>query len=272
MHAPEQPWRNRLFRVIFESETPAGKAFDVALLVSIGLSILVVSLESVSAIRLAHGPLLMLLEWGFTIIFTIEYLLRLISTRHPLRYAVSFFGIVDLLSIIPTYLALLIPSSHYLVVIRALRLLRVFRVLKLGHYLHEADVLRSALRASRQKITVFLLAVVTVVVIVGTAMYVIEGEQHGFTDIPTGIYWAIVTLTTVGYGDISPQTPAGKMLSSVIMLVGYGIIAVPTGIVTSELSRASRQASEQYCATCGTDSHDRDARYCKYCGNQLEPD
>jgi voltage-gated potassium channel len=269
---PHAPWRRKLYDIIFESDTPAGKAFDLVLLVSIIASVLVVSLESVRSLRESYWTLFVGLEWFFTILFTIEYVLRLLCARRPMRYAVSFFGIVDLISILPTYLSLLVPSSRYLIVIRVLRLLRVFRVLKLAHYLREAAVLRRALRASQQKITVFLLSVVTIVIIVGTAMYVVEGEEHGFSDIPTSVYWAIVTLTTVGYGDISPVTPAGKILASIVMLLGYGIIAVPTGIVTSELSRASQQQELDVrpCPVCEAIGHDKDAHYCKYCGEKLE--
>jgi voltage-gated potassium channel len=267
---PDSVWRQRLYAVIFESDTPAGKIFDVALLVIIVTSIVVVSLESVESLRARYGPLLVGLEWIFTILFTIEYVLRLLCTRRPIAYATSFFGIVDLVSILPTYISLLLPGSQYLLVVRILRLLRVFRVLKLVEYLHEASVLRRAMLASQQKISVFLLTVVTIVVIVGALMYVVEGEAGGFTSIPTSIYWAIVTLTTVGYGDISPATPLGKALASVIMLLGYGIIAVPTGIVTSELSRASqRDDAQRVCPVCERTGHDRDATYCKYCGEQL---
>ena len=199
-----------------------------------------------------------------------EYVLRLLSVRRPLRYAASFFGVVDLLAIIPTYLSLLVPGSQYLLVIRILRLLRVFRVLKLAEHLSEADVLMRALRASRRKISVFLLTVLTLVVIIGTLLYVIEGEANGFTSIPVGIYWAVVTLTTVGYGDISPKTPVGQTLAAAVMIIGYGIIAVPTGIVTVEIAQAARKpVSTQSCPDCASQGHDADAVHCKYCGAKL---
>lgn len=202
--------------------------------------------------------------------FTLEYLLRLISVKRPVRYATSFFGIVDLLAIVPTYLSLALPNIQYLLVIRILRLLRIFRILKLVEYLNEAEMLRRALHASSRKIIVFLCTVVSLVVIIGAIMYAIEGAENGFTNIPTSIYWAIVTLTTVGYGDLAPQTPLGQALASLVMLMGYGIIAVPTGIVTVELSRASQtQVSTQACPACGVTGHDIDAVYCKYCGEQL---
>jgi len=269
-HDSQAAWRTRLQEIIFEAETPAGKAFDIVLLGSIILSVLVVMLESVSSIRAQYGTALLILEWGFTLLFTLEYILRLLSVRRPRAYATSFFGLVDLLSILPTYISLLLPGTRYLLVIRILRLLRVFRVLKLAEYLNEAGVLGHALWVSRRKISVFLLTVVTLVVIIGTLMYVIEGEANGFTDIPTGIYWAVVTLTTVGYGDVAPQTPLGQTLATVVMLLGYGIIAVPTGIVTFELSRSSESpVSTEACPTCGREGHDTDAAYCKYCGSGL---
>jgi voltage-gated potassium channel len=215
-----------------------------------------------------YGELLYNIEWGFTILFTIEYFLRLISVRKPLRYATSFFGIVDLLAILPTFLSLLVPGTQYLFTVRVLRLLRVFRVLKLTEYLAEAGIITAALKASRRKISVFILAVL----IIGSLMYIIEGEENGFTDIPTSMYWAIVTLTTVGYGDISPLTPLGKALASLLMLMGYGILAVPTGIVTVELSRvakAGKPVSTQSCPNCSREGHDEDAIHCKYCGTRL---
>jgi voltage-gated potassium channel len=263
-------WRQRLHTVVFEADTPAGKAFDVLVLASIAISVLVVMFESVASVRAIYGPALVGLEWLFTILFTLEYGLRLLSVRRPWRYAVSFFGVVDLLSILPSYLSLVAPGAQYLLVIRILRLLRIFRVLKLVEYVGEAGVLGRALWASRRKIGVFLLTVVTLVVIIGALMYVVEGEQYGFTSIPISIYWAVVTLTTVGYGDLSPQTPLGQALAVVVMLLGYGIIAVPTGIVTVELGRAPlTQMTTQACPTCAAEGHDSDAVYCKYCGGQL---
>jgi voltage-gated potassium channel len=263
-------WRDSLHEVIFEAETPAGRAFDVALIGLILLSVLAVMLESVSAIRERYGAELNVAEWAFTLLFTLEYILRFLSVRRPLRYAISFFGVVDLLAIIPTYLSLLIPGSHYLLVVRILRLLRVFRVLKLAEYLTEADVLMRALRASRRKISVFLLTVLTLVVVIGALLYVVEGEENGFTSIPVSIYWAVVTLTTVGYGDISPKTPLGQGLAVLVMITGYGIIAVPTGIVTVEIAQAARRVvSTQACPECASEGHDADAIYCKYCAAKL---
>jgi len=267
---PSGGFRSRLHEVIFEADTRAGRAFDVALIGLILLSVLAVMLESISGVRRRYGAELYAAELAFTILFTVEYFLRLASVGRPLRYATSFFGVVDLLAIIPTYLSLLVPGSHYLLVVRILRLLRVFRILKLAEHLTEADVLMRALRASRRKISVFLLTVLTMVVVVGTLLYVIEGEENGFTSIPVGIYWAVVTLTTVGYGDISPKTPAGQTLAAVVMIIGYGIIAVPTGIVTVEIAQAVRKpVSTQACPDCASQGHDADAIHCKYCGTKL---
>ncbi len=264
------PWRRRLHEIIFEADTPAGRAFDVGLLVTIVLSVVVVVLESVRSLRTAYGPVFAVLDWSITALFTIEYVLRLVCVSQPLRFATSFYGLVDLAAVLPTYLGLLVPDSHYLLVVRALRLLRVFRILKLSALLVEAQQLQHALRASRRKIAVFLFTVVTIVLIVGSIMYVVEGEEHGFVDIPTSIYWAIVTMTTDGYGDLAPVTPLGKTLASVVMLLGYGILAVPTGIVTVELQKASRgPVSTQACPACGRDGHDADAVHCKYCGALL---
>ncbi len=263
-------WRHTLHTVIFEADTRAGRAFDITLIGLILLSVLAVILESVSGIRVRYGVELQAIEWAFTILFTIEYLLRLISIGRPLLYARSFFGLVDLLAIIPTYLSALIPGTQFLLVIRLLRILRIFRILKLAQYVVEAQSLVLALNATRRKIEVFLFVVVTLVVIIGSLMYVIEGEEHGFTSIPTSIYWAIVTLTTVGYGDISPSTPIGQALASVVMILGYGIIAVPTGLVTAELMRKPiGPISTQACPACSADGHDADAVFCKYCGERL---
>jgi len=274
-----QPNQNRplssrrlaLHEVIFEADTPAGKAFDVALLVAILASVLVVMLDSVADIHQQYGPWLLALEWLFTILFSVEYVLRLSSVIRPLRYAGSFFGLVDLLSILPTYLSFFFAGSQSLIVIRALRLLRIFRILKLGQYLGEADVLRNAMQASRPKITIFLIAVINIACTMGALMYLVEGEASGFDNIPIGMYWAIVTMTTVGFGDIAPQTPVGQMLASILMLMGYGIIAVPTGIVTAEITKASRKApvSTQACPVCSVGGHDFDAVHCKYCGGKL---
>ena len=262
--------RARLHEIIFEADTREGRLFDLLLLVAIVSSVVVVLLESVAAVRARVGPELRALEWGFTAVFTVEYILRLISVGRPLRYATSAFGIIDLVAILPTYLSILVPGAQNLLVVRLLRLLRIFRVLKLAEYLRESRVLVQAMRASRRKIAVFLLTVVTIVVIVGALMYVIEGEQSGFTSIPISIYWAVVTLTTVGYGDIAPVTTLGRALSVLLMLTGYGIIAVPTGIVTVELTRASVPAvSTQACPGCGLGAHEFDAAYCRRCGTKL---
>jgi voltage-gated potassium channel len=262
--------KTRLHDIIFEAETPAGKAFDIGLIVAILLSVLVVILESVARIRQQYGPILHAMEWGFTIAFTIEYLLRLYCVGKPLRYAVSFYGIVDVLAIIPTYVSVFLLGTQYLLVIRIIRILRVFRVLKLMQYWSEALTLSRALRASQRKIFVFLYVVMILVIIIGSLMYLIEGEQHGFTSIPRGIYWAIVTLTTVGYGDIAPATDLGQTLAAIVMIIGYGIIAVPTGIVTAELAREPHiSLSTQACPECSSEGHDADAVYCKYCGAQL---
>jgi len=267
----ERGWRDVLFEVIFESDTPAGKWFDIVLIICILLSVTTVMLDSVSDIAAEHGPLLKGVEWFFTILFTVEYVLRLLCVGRPGRYAVSFFGVVDLLAILPTYVSLLMPSSRYLSVVRILRVLRIFRILKLGHHTKEASVLRKALYASRRKILVFFSVVLTLVVIIGSLIYVIEPqEEDGFTSIPRSVYWAIVTLTTVGYGDISPQTAAGQFLAAIVMILGYSIIAVPTGIVTAELTRASgTEPSGQACPNCSAEGHDRDAKYCKFCGAKL---
>jgi voltage-gated potassium channel len=256
--------------IIFGHDTPAGKAFDVALIWFIILSVVVVMLESVETVRLQYGALLRQVEWGFTVVFTIEYVSRLWCVERPMRYARSFFGIVDLLAILPTYLSVLLPGGQALLTVRLLRLLRVFRVLKLAHHVAEAMVLMRALRASRDKLTVFIATILTMVVIMGSMMYLIEGAQNGFTSIPRSVYWAIVTLTTVGYGDIVPQTPIGQALAAVIMIMGYSIIAVPTGIVTVELSQEIRRLKGgKACGGCGADGHDGDARYCRRCGEPL---
>lgn len=269
-HPSQSSWRANLHEVIFEADTPAGKAFDILLIASIFLSVGAVVLESVAGIQQRFGSVLYGIEWFFTGLFTIEYLLRLICVGRPIRYATSFFGIVDLLAIVPTYLSIFIPGSQSLLTIRLLRLLRIFRVLKLTVYVKESRLLTTALWASRRKIGVFLFAVLTVVVVIGAVMYVIEGRENGFTDIPTSIYWAIVTLTTVGYGDLSPQTPVGKALASLVMIMGYGIIAVPTGIVTVEMTHATRRSvSTQACPECSLSGHDADAVHCKHCGAKL---
>ena len=268
-HPLSAAWRNRLHEIIFEADTPAGRLFDLVLIACILLSVGAVMLDSIENIRINYGGMLLAAEWLFTLLFTVEYLLRLSCIGRPAKYATSFFGIVDLLSILPTYLSLLLPGSRYLLVIRILRVLRIFRILKLVPYVSEADSLYRALRASSRKISVFLYAVLTVVVIIGSTMYLVEGAENGFTSIPRSIYWAIVTLTTVGYGDISPQTDFGQLLASGVMILGYSIIAVPTGIVTSEMTRANRKISTQSCPQCSAGGHDYDASHCKFCGSPL---
>jgi voltage-gated potassium channel len=267
--ASRSRWRARLHEVIFEADTPAGRAFDVCLLIAIVVSVIAVMLESVAGIRREYGGVLRAVEWTLTVAFTIEYALRLVAVDRPWRYARSFFGLVDLLAVVPTYLALLLPAAQSLMVIRAIRLLRVFRILKLAHFLGEAQQLVQALRASRRKITVFLGGVVTIVVIMGALMYLVEGEEHGFTSIPTSMYWAVVTMTTVGYGDVAPKTPLGQFLAAALMILGYAIIAVPTGIVSVELAKTGRAVSRQACPACGAEGHDVDATHCKYCGAHL---
>lgn len=267
---PAAGHRRWLFQVIFEADTGSGRLFDLILIWLILASVLVVFVDSVPHMRAEYGPALHAAEWVFTGLFTVEYLLRLYSVRRPGQYAVSFFGVIDLLAIAPTYLSLLLPGAQALLVVRVLRVLRVFRIFKLTEYLRESRTLSDALWASRRKIGVFLMAVVTLLVIIGSLMYLIEGEENGFTDIPTSIYWAVVTLTTVGYGDISPKTPIGRTVAGAVMILGYSIIAVPTGIVTAELTRAGRSGPlARRCPACGAGDHDADARFCKLCGAGL---
>lgn len=265
------PWRRKLHEVIFEADTPSGKTFDVILLIAIAISVLAVMLESVKSIQQQHGDLLRAVEWFFTIVFTIEYALRIACVRKPWRYIFSFYGLVDLLAILPTYLGLfIIDGTRSLLIIRVLRLLRIFRIFKLARMLSEASVLKKAVWASRAKITVFLSVVLITVCLMGAAMHLIEGEDAGFTSIPTGIYWAIVTMTTVGYGDIAPQTAPGKILASVMMILGYCLIIIPTGIISAELSKASNKPiTTQVCPDCQREGHDLDAKHCKHCGGRL---
>lgn len=262
--------RSRLYRVVFESDTYAGRVFDICLLILICLSVLVVMLDSLAGVRRTYYEQLTFIEWTLTIMFTVEYVLRVYSVDNRRRYIFSFFGIIDFLSILPTYLALFIGGVQYLMVVRVLRLLRIFRIFKLTRYLSEADVLMQALRASRAKITVFLGTVLTLVVVIGALMYLVEGPTNGFSSIPRSIYWAIVTLTTVGYGDIAPQTPLGQLIACIVMILGYGIIAVPTGIVSVELQAATKRSLQsRACPHCGNMRHDMDARFCKICGSSL---
>lgn len=258
--------KTKLYEIIFEADTKAGKWFDIVLLWAIIISVVVVFLESISELRNQYGNIFFYLEWFFTILFSIEYILRILSVKKPLGYIFSFYGIIDLLAILPTYLSLFVAGSQYLLVIRILRLLRVFRIFKLTHMIRQATILKKAMLASRGKIAVFLFAVLTMIVIVGAVMYVVEGPKNGFTSIPVSMYWAIVTMTTVGYGDISPQTPLGQFLASIVMIMGYAIIAVPTGIVSVEIADISKKSTTQVCPNCFKEGHDPDARYCKYCG------
>lgn len=261
--------RERWRRIIFQADTPAGRAFDVCLIVCILFSVIAVMLASVKGIRVEHNTSLVAAEWFFTILFTIEYAARLWTVRSPLHYARSFFGVVDLLAILPTYLSLLLPGAEYFIIVRTLRVLRVFRVLKLVEYLREARTITRALKASSAKIQVFLLAVVILVVIFGSLMYLVEGEANGFTSIPQSVYWAVVTLSTVGYGDVTPQTPLGQFLASLLMVTGYGIIAVPTGIVTAEFARGYIHTSRLSCPHCSAEGHAEDARFCRRCGTPM---
>jgi voltage-gated potassium channel len=265
-------FKKRLYEIIFEADTREGKIFDITLLIVILISIALVMLESVPSILQNNRQILKFSEWGITLIFTIEYFLRVLIVRKPLRYVFSFYGIIDFLAVIPTYLGLFIIGSHSLVVIRVLRLLRIFRILKLTRYTQAGRNLGKAMWASREKISVFIFFVITLVVIIGTVMYLVEGEAHGFTSIPRSIYWAIVTLTTVGYGDISPQTSLGQFLSSIVMILGYAIIAVPTGIVTAEMIKPTAGSNTQMCPRCLHDKHDDDAVYCKKCGTKINSD
>jgi voltage-gated potassium channel len=267
-------WREAAHHVIFEADTPAGRVFDLALMAVILASVAAVMLDSVPAIHAAWGPWLYAAEWVFTALFTVEYALRLATVARPLRYARSFFGIVDLLAVLPTYLSVLLPGTQALLVVRALRLLRVFRVLKLVRYFNEARVLLAAVRAALPKILVFLYTELALIVIIAALVYLIEGPENGFTSIPKAMYWTVVTLTTVGYGDMVPHTATGKVLASITMLLGYGIIAVPTGIVTVEMGRARRrrETPARACPACERGGHARDAAFCRFCGTMLGND
>jgi len=266
-------WRLRAHEIIFEADTPLGKLFDLTLILAIIFSVIVVMLDSVEEIHAQYGSTLYVVEWVLTILFTFEYGLRIASLGKPSRYMRSFYGIVDLIAILPTYISLLIPGSQYLMVVRVLRLLRIFRILKLAQYLNEAELLLKAMRSSMRKISVFLFVVLSLVLIFGSMLYLVEGEEHGFSSIGISCYWAITTLTTVGYGDIAPQTPLGRALASLIMVLGYGVIAVPTGIVTAELvSPITGMVSTQACPDCGAEKHSFDALFCKDCGAELNPE
>ena len=268
---PDAPWRRRLHAIVFESDTRAGQAFDIVVIAAILLSALVVVLDSMADIRATWRPWLDGAEWVFTVLFTLEYLARLIGVRRQLRYAVSFYGVIDLLSVLPSYLAALVPGAQLLIAVRVLRLLRVFRIFKLTAYLAESSALGAALVASRRKILVFLGFVMLMVLVMGTVLYVVEGPQNGFTSIPVSMYWAITTMTTVGFGDITPKTDLGRLVASAMMLLGWGVLAVPTGIVTVEMGEQRRRSGrgERTCAQCGLAGHEGDARYCRGCGGRL---
>ena len=282
-------WRAKLYEIIYEADTPAGKLFDVILLIAILASILLVMLESVSSFDQKHHTFLNVSEWVITILFSIEYIARIVTVKKPIKYILSFYGIIDLLSTIPKYLSLILAGTHALVALRALRLLRVFRILKLARYLGASNQLANAIKASRAKIAVFLFAVLIAAVIFGTIMYLVEGEENGFTNIPKSVYWCIVTLTTVGFGDIAPQTPLGQFIAALIMILGYGIIAVPTGIVSAEYTKATSgdkkpisdeerkqlekvHLNTQCCANCLSETHKDDAEFCFKCGCKLHHD
>ena len=261
--------RAKLHEIIFEADTKKGKIFDIILLIAILISVFGVILSSVDSIEKDYGNILRFSEWIFTILFTIEYIFRIYCIKKPFKYIFSFMGIIDFLSIIPTYLVFLYPPIHVLVDIRAIRLIRVFRVFKLSRFLRGANIMQIALKSSRPKIIVFLLSVVLVVIILGTLMYIVEGQKNGFENIPKSIYWSVVTLTTVGYGDVVPLTVTGKFLASIIMILGYGIIAVPTGIVSAAIAKSASKITTQSCRVCSREGHDLDARHCKFCGASL---
>jgi voltage-gated potassium channel len=263
--------KQKLYETIFEADTKAGRMFNILLLVSILASVTIIILESVESISNRFGQILRPLEWFFTAVFTIEYFARIWTVSKKKKYLFSFFGIIDLLSILPNYLALILSGAQSLMVIRSFRLLRIFRIFKLSRYVGEGQNLARALKASQHKITVFLVVILTSVIITGTIMFLVEGPQHGFTSIPVSIYWAIVTMTTVGYGDIAPQTGLGQALASVIMIMGYGIIAVPTGIVSAEMIQLKKdeRLTTQVCPHCLKEGHDYDAVYCKFCAGKL---
>lgn len=269
---PAEGWRLRMYTIIFEADTRAGLIFDLVLIAAIMISVFVVMLDSVHDTHTRHGDVLLALEWGFTLLFTVEYVARLTCVQRPLRYATSFYGVIDLLAVLPTYISLLVPEASAFLDVRTLRLIRIFRVLKLSLYLAEYQLLVQALRASSRKIFVFISMVLMAVLLLGTLMYVIEGPENGFTSIPMSMYWAIVSLTTVGYGDIVPQTDIGKVIASLVMLLGWGTLAVPTGIVTAEMVNQrtlQRPPTTRTCPACLSEGHEANARFCKDCGAEL---
>jgi len=261
--------QKKIYQIIFGADTKAGKLFDILLFVTIIISVVIVMLDSVYELHLKYGRLFLLIDWIITIIFTMEYILRIYSVKKPFKYIFSFYGIIDLLSILPTYISLFLTGTHFLIVIRMLRLMRIFRVFKLARYVKASNVLLIAFVNSRRKILVFLEVVLIIVVITGAFMYLVEGPETGFTSIPKSIYWAIVTITTVGYGDIAPQSVLGQTIASMLMLVGYAIIAVPTSILGSEFIKEKMRKSTHICNTCQFSEHDYDAEYCKMCGDKL---
>jgi len=267
----DKNWRFKIFKIIYHADTPMGKWFDILLIVFIVLSVLTIILDSVNELNIKYGEIFKFLEWFFTLVFTFEYILRLISIKNPVRYAFSFFGIVDILSILPTYLSFFFIGTQQLLILRILRILRIFRILKLVQYTHQAQILTSAISNSRHKIFVFFFFIFTILILFGSLMYLIEGPENGFTSIPHGIYWAVVTLTTVGYGDIAPHTVLGRFVASLIMLTGYSVIAVPTGIFTSELNKEVKTTRDQarVCKTCNLRGHTQKAIYCRRCGEEL---
>ena len=272
MQSKHSKLKQKLYVIIFKADTRPGKIFDITLLILILISILAVMLESVSSIDSKYGNILNIIEWVITFFFTVEYILRIWVVRKPFKYIFSFYGIIDLMAILPSFLEIFFTGAHGMIIIRALRLLRVFRLFKITRYTSESNQLMRALKASRTKISIFLFTVVTIVIVIGTLMYLVEGEENGFTSIPKSIYWAITTLTTVGYGDIAPGTNLGQFLASIVMIIGYAIIAVPTGIVTAEISRSRHtDNSAQRCPKCLKEGHDSDAKNCKFCGTKLNP-
>jgi len=268
-----ETWRHTLYAVIYQANTPAGRGFDIALIICILASVLTIVLDSVAEINQKHGELLFTAEWVFTAIFTAEYILRIFCIPRPFKYVFSFYGVIDLLAILPSYFSLFMPGSQYLLVIRILRVLRIFRILKLVRFINQSNLLINALLASRLKITIFMFAIITLLVIFGSAMYLIEGPENGFTNIPVSIYWSVVTLTTVGFGDITPKTDLGRGVAAIVMVIGYSIIAVPTGIFTAELSqvmkRQKARADKRICTKCRKSGHEPDANYCRICGEEL---
>lgn len=274
LHIPDprgaDGWRERAYRVVFGHDTKAGRLFDVLLIVAILGSVAVALMDSVAALHARYGRTLYAIEWGFTLAFTAEYLLRLAIVKQPLRYARSFFGVIDLLAVLPTYLALLVPGAQFLIVLRVLRILRIFSILHMRRYVRESSLLLETLRRSWRRIAVFLLAILALVTVFGAVMYLVEGPEHGFTSIPIAMYWAIVTVGTVGFGDIAPATPLGRLIAGVLILIGYGVIVVPAGIYTAELMSMLRlQRDARECASCGLKGHEADARHCRRCGKAL---